>query len=144
MSWTYKYLMDDRPKHTSTYGMLCGRDRKHYVVLLSQLGQVLIRTEKFPKNEPLQTVLQTLRKCCANDACYEIKTIGSSHYFTITAPGGYILAISDQYVDLKTTQRKIRLVKELGTHAGMVYLPKIQRRQHDPESDRKKQRTKKI
>ena len=149
MSWTYQFLMEDRPHHTSTYGMLCGRDGQHYVILLSSLGLVLLRTEKFPRKESLQRVLDALRKYCVIDSCYEIKTIDNSFYFTITAPSGYTLAISDQYADLKTTERKIRLVKDLGGNAGMVYLPKVQRRQNqdelkrDQRRERKKQLTKK-
>lgn len=149
MSWTYQYLMEDRPHATSTYGMICSRDRKYYIVLLSSLGLVLFRTEKFPREEALQPVLAALRKCCLDDSCYEIKTIDNAFYFTITAPSGYTLAIGDQCCDLKTVQRKIRLVKELGANVGLVHLPKVQRRQNqgdlkrDQRRERKKQLTKK-
>ncbi len=132
MTWTYRFLLDNRSRRHSCYGLMAGKDRQHFVVLIGADGNAILRTERFPRSETLTAIISSIRQSCSAEACFDLhQHPGGSHYFIVKSFSGHTLAVSDMYADRATALKKIREVRELGKKARMYYLPfvKSQRRE---------------
>lgn len=139
MTFSLKSIRDRYEVKASTYGMIVDSKGQHSIVLTDCLGNVVLKTESFPRQERLLAILQSLKNMIANPLSYFTQTSeDGSCYFSIKDKEGRYLAFSDCFASSSIASTAQEEIMKIGQVAPVTYFHKLAPPTDDPLPKRRK------